>query len=205
MKPGRLHDNGLLNRHVKFRDGSAIELMTLRGAPGDRRAAEYQALLEDGEGGVFVALSIGSLVGPDRAARGLGLEPVRGTSGPWRFLSFPPTSAAAAVFFSAGIAPVQDPDSLLAHSPAVEALEEVWVEGGEPVARLLARLGAADCGTAIGPAGATGVRWGLARGSMVLVPERPGVRPRVVGAVLRTTSGSVRVVQVYPDFWMQYR
>lgn len=33
-KPGRLHANGLLNRHVKFRDGTGIELMTVRACPG---------------------------------------------------------------------------------------------------------------------------------------------------------------------------
>lgn len=140
-------------------------------------AAQYQTLLDDGGGGVFVALTAESLVGPERVAVRLGLGPVRSASGAWRFLSFPRGSPAAAVFLSAGAGPVQDPDSLLAHVRGVEALEGVWVEGGEPVALLLAGLGATSCGTAIGPGGARGVRWGLARGGVVLVPARPGARP----------------------------
>ena len=32
LKPGRLHPDNLLNEHLKFRDGSELELMTLAGA-----------------------------------------------------------------------------------------------------------------------------------------------------------------------------
>jgi hypothetical protein len=34
-KPGRLHANGLRNRHIELRDGTSLELMTLEGRPGD--------------------------------------------------------------------------------------------------------------------------------------------------------------------------
>src|SRR5687767_12158381 len=56
IKPGRMHPNRLLNRHLKFGDGTEIELMTVRGEPGDPMARDYARLLESGAGGAYVAL-----------------------------------------------------------------------------------------------------------------------------------------------------
>jgi catechol 2,3-dioxygenase-like lactoylglutathione lyase family enzyme len=58
LKEGRLHANNLLNRHIKFRDGSSLELMTVRGSPGDAMARDYADLAASGEGGVYVALKV---------------------------------------------------------------------------------------------------------------------------------------------------
>src|SRR5687768_8791793 len=63
IKPGRLHANGLLNAHIKFAEGGEIELMTVRGAARDAMARDYAALLEQGDGGVYVALKVRSLQG----------------------------------------------------------------------------------------------------------------------------------------------
>jgi hypothetical protein len=51
-----LHPDGLLNRHIKFRDGTEVELMTVSGAPRSRMARDYASLLAAGEGGVYAAL-----------------------------------------------------------------------------------------------------------------------------------------------------
>lgn len=40
IKPGRPHANGIRNRHIKFADGSEIELLTIDG-PQDALTAEY--------------------------------------------------------------------------------------------------------------------------------------------------------------------
>ena len=55
-KPGRPHDNGLENVHIKFEDGSGLELMTV-GRPGDALAERYASLIADGGGGAYLALS----------------------------------------------------------------------------------------------------------------------------------------------------
>src|SRR5688500_11737897 len=54
IKPGRLHPNNLLNKHIKFRDGSSIELMTVKGRALDGMARGYAEYLAAGEGGAYL-------------------------------------------------------------------------------------------------------------------------------------------------------
>lgn len=205
LKEGRLHANNLLNRHVKFRDGSSLELMTVRGEPVDAMSRDYAELAASGEGGVYVALTVDSIGSPEDAASALRLESQGSSSGPWRFLSFPPASPAAAVFFSAGSAEVQDSDSLVSHEPDVAGLAEAWVEGGGELAGLLEKLGARRCGSARSPDGRTGERLALGRGSIVVVPSPSPTRPRVLGVVLGLRSQGGGTVWPHPAFWVQYR
>jgi hypothetical protein len=205
LKEGRLHANNLLNRHVKFRDGSSLELMAVRGDPLDSMSRDYAELAASGEGGVYVALTVRSVTEPEEAAGALHLESRASRSGPWRFLSFPSLSPAAAVFFSAGSAVVQDPDSLVLHDPDVVGIAEAWVEGGAELTELLEQLGARRCGSARSPDGRTGEHLALSRGSVVVVQPSGPVRPRVLGVVLRLRSQGGGTVWPLPGFWVQYR
>lgn len=204
IKPGRLHANGLLNGHMKFPDGTEIELMTVRGNPGDDMARRYMRIIAAGDGGAYVALKTASLDEVQRAAAAGGLGTRRSSSGPWQFLGFADTSSAAAVFFTSGGAPVLDADSIFTHSPRVTELAEVWVEGGTQLTDVLRAAGAVSCGSVRGPAGRTGERWRLARGSVVVVPARGRARPRVLGAVLRTSDTRSDTVRPVPQFWIRY-
>ena len=55
IKPGRPHTNGIRNAHVKFPDGSGIELITA-GAAVDGLTTRYVQLIAQGEGPAFLAL-----------------------------------------------------------------------------------------------------------------------------------------------------
>jgi Glyoxalase-like domain len=204
LKPGRLHPNNLLNRHIKFRDGSEIELMTVQGRPGDAMAQRYLDLLEAGEGGVYVALSVADITLPQRAASELRLETHRSASGSWQFLGFPSSSPAAAVFFSAGVPAVRDPPSLVMHDPDVAGLAEAWIEGGSAVGDLLSGLGARRCGAARSPDGQVGERWALSRGTLVVLPSRLAVRPRLLGVVLQRRTPGESAVYRTREFWVCY-
>jgi hypothetical protein len=204
IKAGRLHANNLLNRHIKFRDGSSLELMTLAGPPRDDMARDYAGLLTGGESGVYVGLNVPDLRTPERAATELGLAVRRTSSGPWQFLSFPGSSPAAAVFFGAGVTTVQDPDSLTSHQPSVSGLREVWLEGSAGLSDLLAKTGAMRCGRAQPRQGQHGERWGLSRGFLVVVPNRSGVRPRILGVVLQARDSVARAISPLPSFWIDY-
>src|ERR1051325_615839 len=54
FKPGRPHPNSILNQHIKFRDGTAGELITAA-EPRDNLARYYVEFLREGEGGAFAA------------------------------------------------------------------------------------------------------------------------------------------------------
>ena len=54
IKPGRPHTNGLRNAHIKFPDGSGLELITVE-HPHDALAAHYHRTLSTGEGPVYLS------------------------------------------------------------------------------------------------------------------------------------------------------
>jgi hypothetical protein len=204
LKQGRLHPNNLLNRHVKFRDGSGIELMTVQGEPRDAMARRYAALAVHGGGGVYVALDVSTVEEPAAAAAAQQLEVQRSSSGSWAFLSFPDSSSAAAVFFAAGVPVTQDPDSLVSHTPDVNGLTEAWIEGDSELIALLEALGARRCGTVRYRDGRPGERIGLSRGQLVIVPARSESRPRVLGVVLKLRSPGDTIVWPQRSFWVQF-
>ena len=205
IKAGRLHSNNLLNKHIKFRDSTSIELMTVRGRATDSIAQDYAALLAGGEGGVYVALHTASLTLPQRFAGAGRLDTRRSASTPFQFLGFPPGSDASSIFFMTGPRGANDPDSLLTHSPAASGLTEAWVEGGDRLGRLLGQVGATLCGAVKAPDGTTGMRWALRNGSLVVVPVRSVTRPRVLGVVIHSDSAQAQTVRPIRNFWIQYR
>jgi catechol 2,3-dioxygenase-like lactoylglutathione lyase family enzyme len=59
LKPGRPHDNGLRNAHVKFADGTEIELITPPESgteAGDALSSQYVDWLREGDGAVSLGL-----------------------------------------------------------------------------------------------------------------------------------------------------
>lgn len=209
FKPGRLHPNGLLNRHVKFRDGTEIELMTVAGRPTDRRAGDYADLLATGEKGVYAALRTEDMAGTAAEAGRAGLPRRSTRTGSARYLSFPGVPDAATIFFVVGGAPTEDPDSVLAHENGAVGLEAAWVEAGSGFERLLRSLGSRRCESVALPDGRSGSRWPLARGSLVLVRARAGSEPRVLGVEIRRapafTTPHRAPLEPLPRFWLLLR
>lgn len=199
FKPGHLHSDSILNRHIKFRDGTELELMTVAGTPTSQMARDYAALLAAGEGGVYAALWTTDPGRVRAAASRLG-EPRLTRSGAWQFLSLPGVFDAQAVFIGAGDLRANDPDSILAHPNGARRLAAVWLEGGPVLDTLLAALGARSCGKARLPDGRSGTRWGLLRGSVVVVR---GATRRVLGVELdRSGSAGPELHQPLPGFWI---
>lgn len=202
FKPGRLHSDSLLNRHIKFRDGTGLELMTVAGTPVSQMARDYAARLAAGEGGVYAALWTTNLDRVRAAAARFG-EPRLTQSGPWQFLSLPGVSDARAVFFAAGGLPVNDPDSIVAHPNGAQRLATVWLEGGPGLDSLLAALGAHACHQTRLPDGRSGTRWGLIQGSVVIVR---GSTHRLLGVELdRSGSMEAELHEPLPGFWILLR
>lgn len=201
FKPGRLHADSLLNRHVKFRDGTELELMTVVGTPTSRMSREYQRLMDAGEGGVYAALWTDQVQEVEAIAAALGETRVT-RAGPWIFLGLPGIPDAGAVWIGGGGAPANDPDSVLAHPSGATSLAAAWVEAGAGLDTLLVKLGSRPCGTLSLPDGRRGTRWGLARGSLVVVHDSGR---RVTGVeVVRADHGADPLHEPLPGFWVRF-
>lgn len=202
FKQGRLHPDSLLNRHIKFRDGSEVELMTLAGAPTSQMARDYAAMLAAGEGGVYAALWTTDMDKVRAAASRLGV-PRLTQAGAWQFLSLPDVFDTQAIFFGAGGLAANDPDSVLAHANDAQSLAAVWLEAGPLLDSLLTALGARACGTVSLPDGRSGTRWGLSRGSVVVVRSKTR---RLLGVELtRSRPARTEVHEALPGFWILLR
>ena len=157
IKPGRLHANGLRNAHIKFADGTALELITPERGETDAATREYSAFLALREGGAYLSLrtaSLDSAAGSVRAAIPTGSVSRYGNA----FATATPTDPALRwLFFIEYLAPVADADELLVHHNGAQGIETVWISGraraGERVLRKYLRPGsvAAAPGLAEGP------------------------------------------------------
>lgn len=188
LKPGRPHDNGIENRHVKFADGTEIELITAPEAR-DPLTAEYVHHLASGDGPAFLALYAPDL---DRLARRFDTAGRPDSRGGWG-LSFPDADPRSYVFFGRRNASPTDLPEHFAHANGAESLIAVWLAGDDLSAEreLLAMVGATFAEAEVRVpevARATVVR--LGEGEVVLLPGSHQLVPgrRIVGVTLRTKS-----------------
>jgi hypothetical protein len=181
FKPGRPHENSIDNQHVKFANGSALELITVR-EPRDDLARHYLAFLARGEGGAFLSLDAGPVDSLSAAIR--ALEPAHRTSvgSYYQNLGFPGAHPLRYLFFIVIRSRPPDLPEHLVHANTAARLSAVWLRrpGLSRERRMLERLGARACPSALRlPAGDVGAELRLERGSLYLIdaPGAPADRP----------------------------
>jgi hypothetical protein len=188
LKPGRPHENGIRNQHVKFADGTAIELITAAGAR-DALTAEYRAHLARGDGAVFVSLFAPDLNRVARAFDAARRAYRRGGG----LLSFPSGDPLRYVFFGGRTKSPTDRPEHFRHPNGAEALVGVWIaaDGLAAERALLAGLGAIITEQDVNaPEPVHGAVARFALGDVVLLPGRRQLvqgRP-IVGATIRVRS-----------------
>jgi hypothetical protein len=182
IKPGRLHPNGLFNAHVKFADGTSLEIMSLAGEPTDPVAAAYADFLQSGDGGAFVAIEAdpNSVTG---AARQLGLPSQLTRAGPFTWVTVDdsrhsPDGQLSPVFFISYHDRPADADSLLAHHAGVSGISSVRLDATVALADLLERLGASPCPPEPEVGADSSVVVGLANAELVLLTKGAKRHPR---------------------------
>jgi hypothetical protein len=185
LKEGRPHPDGIRNRHVKFRDGTEVELITAPAAT-DELTRYYRERLAQGDGAAFLSLHP---VNPQRAFERMAAAglPVRGGD---TYPDFPYTDPLGYIFFaSLNHSPTDRPEHF-AHRNSAASLVGVWLEGASFAAerRLLKALGLREQGCADGsPAHAACVA--LSDGArLVLVSNRTVARTRIARLELRADS-----------------
>jgi len=170
IKPGRFHPNGIRNAHVKFPDGTEIELITAPAAT-DALTSEYRARLESGEGPVYFGL-----YAPDPAALSARLAAAGfGASRGSGLVEFPATSPLHPLFFGTRQKAPTDRPEHFAHANGALRMSGLWVRDLKREQDLLSKLGvklhsATLCGPLQGPVMVAH----LAEGDLLLVKPQAG-------------------------------
>ena len=187
FKPGRPHPDGIVNQHVKFRDGTEVELITAA-EPRDTLTQYYVSFLRQGEGGAFAAFD-GAADAVFRAIR--PVEPAaRLEPGAYADLvGFPAGHALRYLFFIRLRARPEDLPAQVTHANTAARLYGVWLQGPEPrrERRLLQRLGGRVCGRRVALPGGAAREVRLANTSVYLLPAAP-VRRAVAGVTLEVAD-----------------
>lgn len=170
IKPGRFHADGLRNRHVKFPDGSEIELITPPPTATDALTTEYRARLQSGEGPVYFGL-----YAPDHAALAVRLKAAGFPVSLDDLMGFPAGSPLHPLFFGTRqVAPTDRPEHF-AHANGALRLSGLWVRDLSGEKDLLSKLdvplkAARACGPLQGPVTTAH----LSNGDLNLVRPQPG-------------------------------
>ena len=136
IKPGRPHDDGIRNRHVKFANGGGIELITAS-APSDDLAREYVNWLKGGSGPAFWSLFSPDLAGLTKILAQHSLEPVDHGD----LVNFPQRIMDHRLFFADRLRSPTDGPQYWSHPNSAYRLSSVWIAGGAPELGLLPALG----------------------------------------------------------------
>lgn len=171
LKPGRPHANGLRNSHIKFKDGSGIELVSPPRQPGDALARTYAGLLNQGEGPVFLSFHARDMQAL-RVALGranLGFEETDG------LLTLLDPRLDFIFFLRDNRSPTDLPEHL-AHANSAIAMAEVWLAldgpGRDSLRHLMRAVGSVESHESVGAPGKTNADvFTVQNGRVVVVPE----------------------------------
>ena len=141
IKPGRLHTNGLLNAHIKFPNNTSFELMTIKGDPKDKMAQDYQSLINNGEGGVYLAFTGLSTDSLAHLFDELAIEYTIQKEKAWNYISFPATTSFGHLFFIEYKLTFEDSVQFFRHDNQSIAVKEVKIDGSKEVIALFKALG----------------------------------------------------------------
>jgi catechol 2,3-dioxygenase-like lactoylglutathione lyase family enzyme len=185
LKPGQPHANGITNQHVKFPDGSELELLTAPAAV-DEMTTNYLEHLKGGDGPAFAGFFT-----PDRArltSRLAALKVTPKSSG--ALTTFAIGSPLRHLFFGGRNKSPTDLPEHFAHPNGATSLMGVWVATNDPDTRqFLSSLGVTFETVQMDLPMPTRVERGrLSEGEVLVVPAARQTVPgrRIVGVTMVT-------------------
>lgn len=136
IKPGRFHSDGIRNAHIKFPDGTEIELITASNAT-DALSSEYRAKMEKSEGPVYFGL-----YAPDSNAVAARFEIFRvAAHSDHGFFTFPATNPLHPLFLGKRNKTSTDRPEDFAHPNGAIRLSALWVRDSPELREVLKNLG----------------------------------------------------------------
>jgi catechol 2,3-dioxygenase-like lactoylglutathione lyase family enzyme len=174
LKPGQPHANGIRNQHVKFPNGTELELIT---APKgvDPLTREYREHLASGDGPAFAGFFAADRARLDGTLSALGLP----TSTEGGLTTFPARHPLRYLFFGNRTASPTDRPEHFAHPNGARALLSLWlaVDDGN-VRALMTSLGVSfDTVDVDLPNTRQALRGSLPEGDILLLPHTRQVVP----------------------------
>lgn len=194
LKPGRAHANGLRNAHVKFEDGSGIELIAPPHEASDDLTREYLEHLKHGEGPAYL-----SLHARDKAALIAALNAAGIAFEDDGLLTLSDPRLRFLFFVRDNRSPTDRPEHF-AHPNSASAMTGVWLALDAPTSavfqRLLLALGAEHTRASVRPPGTARGNavmadlFRVSNGRIVVVPKRVEANETrtIVGAEFRVRS-----------------
>lgn len=184
IKPGRFHANGIRNNHVKFPDGSGVELISPPETPRDPLTAHYIEHLKQGDGPAYLMFHARDTARLAAALDSAGFE--YRNNGGGMILDDP---ALHFLFFGRDNRSPTDRPEHFAHSNSARAMTGIWLalEGArhESLVRLLLALGARRSTESVAvPEPVRAEIFTVRNGRVVVLPERHRIfeaRP-IIGA-----------------------
>jgi catechol 2,3-dioxygenase-like lactoylglutathione lyase family enzyme len=188
LKPGRAHENGIRNQHIKFPDGSEIELVTVSEAR-DPQTSEYLEHVAAGDGPAFVGFYAPDLDGVARQLEDMG-RAFRREGG---LLAFPETDGLRYIFFGRRNRSPTDRPEHFSHANGGDGLVGVWLASDDfsLEREILTRLGAKIVEEKVHVPEALSVPVArLQEAQVVFLPGEQQRVPgrRIIGATVRTRN-----------------
>jgi hypothetical protein len=125
IKPGRLHANSIENAHVKFHDGTSLELITVS-EPRDELAESYIEIMAEGDGPAYLCLGMDD---PGQTEKLLfDFEPTVTKGSYYQWITFPRESPLSYLFFMKYADPPVDKKEHLHHQNGVLGIKTLTLE-----------------------------------------------------------------------------
>jgi catechol 2,3-dioxygenase-like lactoylglutathione lyase family enzyme len=182
LKPGQPHANGIRNQHVKFTNGTELELLTAATAADDL-TTRYRRHLADGDGPAYLAL----FPRPNAPAR---------------------SEAPNYIFFGQRNQSPTDRPEHFAHRNTADDLIAVWLAGSDfkQERALLVKFGASSQKGRLDALNETGEMLSVTEGVVYFLPERlrvHGARP-IIGVTFHVRDLQA-ATRVFNDAGVQFR
>lgn len=197
VKPGRLHDNGLLNSFIEFSDSTELELMSIVGEAKDHSARGYANILsESGESGAYIALTGPELLTASALLKSLGIKHDLVLGQLWDYLTFSKNSGLEHFFFIKMHRQYKDSEESHRHGNGVNGINTIWVEGAAPVRELLIALGGTPCNDSQNTIMLSGT-------DFILMPTNGSTRAGFAGLGLSSNKSEFKTIENAHGIWLR--
>jgi len=171
IKPGRPHENGLRNSHIKFKDGSGIELISPPSVSADGLTTFYSALLQQGEGPAYLSFHARET---DKLISALNVAGIKFENDN-DLITFTDPHLKFLFFVKDNRSPTDKPEHFT-HSNGAVAMTDVWLAIDAPtltsLRKLLLSLGAIErTETVAAPVNTSADVFHVQNGRVIVLPE----------------------------------